>query len=368
VIVIAGGATGGHVMPGLAIARALVRRGHDPRDIHFIGSEWGIEVEAVPAAGFGLTALPGRGLERRLTLRNVLNAWGIVRAVARAVVVMRRMRPRAVVVLGGFASVPGLVGALVWRVPVVASEQNAVPSLATRWAARFAAANAVPAPQGLPREVLTGNPVRDEVAALAGADPAVWKPRQGFPPDRRLLVAFGGSLGSLRINRAVIGLAEQWTGRADLALHHVVGRRDWPELGRPDPPAGGLWYRAVEFDHDLPANLAAADLVVCRSGASTVAELTVIGRPAVLVPGPFAPNDAQSANAAVMASVGAAVVVPDDALDADRLRREVEALLTDGRLAERAEAARRLGRPDAADAVARLVDEHAAPARVADGS
>jgi UDP-N-acetylglucosamine--N-acetylmuramyl-(pentapeptide) pyrophosphoryl-undecaprenol N-acetylglucosamine transferase len=357
VIVIAGGATGGHVMPGLAIARALLRRGHDAADIHFIGSEWGIEVEAVPAAGFGLTALPGRGLERRLTVRNLRNAWGIIRAVARGVVVVRRLRPRAVVVLGGFASVPGLVGALVWRVPVVASEQNAVPSLATRWAARFATASAVPVPQGLRREVVTGNPVRDEVAALAGADPAVWKRRQGFPPDRLLVVAFGGSLGSLRINRAVIGLAQEWADRADLALHHVIGRRDWPALRRPELPSGGLCYRPVEFDHDLPANLAAADLVVCRSGASTVAELTVIGRPAVLVPGPFAPNDAQTANAAVMADAGAAVVVPDDALDAHRLRREVEALLTDGRLQERADAARRLGRPDAADAVARLVDE-----------
>jgi UDP-N-acetylglucosamine--N-acetylmuramyl-(pentapeptide) pyrophosphoryl-undecaprenol N-acetylglucosamine transferase len=358
VIVIAGGATGGHVMPGLAIARALVRRGHDAGDIHFIGSEWGIEVEAVPAAGFGLTALPGRGLERRLTLRNLRNAWGIVRAVLRGVAVVRRLRPAAVVVLGGFASVPGLVGALVWRVPIIASEQNAVPSLATRWAARFAAASAVPVPQGLRREVVTGNPVRDEVAALAGADRSQWKQRQGFPTDRTLVVAFGGSLGSLRINRAVIGLAEQWSDRADLALHHVIGRRDWAELRRPEPPPDGLWYRPVEFDHDLPANLAAADLVVARSGASTVAELTVIGRPAILVPGPFAPNDAQTANAAVMADAGAAVVVPDDALDADRLRREVEALLTDGRLQERSEAARRLGRPDAADAVARLVEEY----------
>ena len=357
-IVIAGGATGGHVMPGLAIARALVRRGHDASEIHFIGSERGIEVEAVPAAGFGLTALPGRGLERRLTLRNVRNAWGIVRGAARGVLLVRRLRPRVVVVLGGFASVPGLVGALVWRVPIITSEQNAVPSLATRWAARFAAANAVPVPQGVSREVVTGNPVRDEVAALAGADPSVWKPRQGFPPDRVLIVAFGGSLGSLRINRAVIGLAEQWADRADLTIHHVIGRRDWQDLQRPEPAPHGLDYRPVEFDHDLPANLAAADLVVCRAGASTVAELTVIGRPAVLVPGPFAPNDAQSANAAIMASAGAAVVVPDDALDTDRLCREVEALLADGRLQARAEAARRLGRPDAADAVARLIDAH----------
>lgn len=359
-IVIAGGATGGHVMPGLAIAGALVDRGLDPAAIHFIGSARGLEVEAVPAAGYTLTALPGRGIERRPTLRNVAHAWGIVRAVVRGIGVVRRLRPSVVVVLGGFASVPGLVGAVVNRVPVVASEQNAVPSLATRWASRVARAVAVPVAQGLRNEAVTGNPVRASVAALAGADAAEWKAARGFPDDRRLIVAFGGSLGSLRINEAVIELAARWAHRPDVAVHHVIGHRDWPELSArlPCPPPGGLWYRAVPYDDALPEALAAADLAVCRSGASTVAELTVIGRPAVLVPGPFAPNDAQGANARIMAAGGAAQVIADAELTADRLERAVADVLGDGRLGERAAAALALGRPDAADAVAALVERH----------
>lgn len=359
-IVIAGGATGGHVMPGLAIAGALVERGVDRDQIHFVGSEWGLEVEAVPAAGFALTALPGRGIERRLTLRNLANAAGIVRAVLSGILLVRRLRPSVVVVLGGFASVPGLVGAVVNRVPVVASEQNAVPSLATRWASRVARAVAVPVAQGLRNEVVTGNPVRAEVTALAAADTAEWKAAGGFPADRTLIAAFGGSLGSLRINNAVLGLAARWSDRSDVAIHHVLGRRDWPELRDrlPAPPDDGLWYRAVEYDDELPYHLAAADLAVCRAGASTVAELTVIGRPAVLVPGPFAPNDAQGANARAMAGADAAVVVADADLDVDRLVAALGEMLDDGRLGERAAAARSLGRPDAAAVVAELVERH----------
>jgi UDP-N-acetylglucosamine--N-acetylmuramyl-(pentapeptide) pyrophosphoryl-undecaprenol N-acetylglucosamine transferase len=359
-VVIAGGATGGHLMPGLAIADALVRRGYATTDIHFVGSARGIDREVVPPAGYALTALPGRGIERRLTVRNVANAAAIAAGLTQGVMAVGRLRPQAVVVLGGYASVPGLAGALVHRVPMVATEQNAVPSLATRWADRFARATAVPVAQGLRHEVVTGNPVRAAVAALAGADARPHRLARGFPLDRHLVLAFGGSLGSRRINEAVLGLARAWSHRTDLAVVHVAGRRDWEDVRarRPVVSDPGLWYLPLAFDDDLPSALAAADVVVCRAGASTVAELAVIGRPAVLVPGPWAPNDAQTANAAVLAGAGAAVVIRDSDLDAGVLRSRLEQLLGDGRLSERAGAAAALGRPGAADAVAALVVEH----------
>ena len=347
-------------MPGIAIAEALRRRGYELHEIHFLGAERGIDADVVPAAGYGLTVLPGRGIERRLTVANLANIADIVRGVVRGVFVVGRMQPDAVVVLGGYASVPGLVGAVLHRVPVIGSEQNAVPSLAIRLTHRFARATAVPVPQGLRREVVTGNPVRREVADLAGVDPAPHRAARGIPPGRRVVVVFGGSLGSLRINEVILEVVAAWADRGDLAVHHVVGHRDWQVISarRPALSEGGIWYRQLPYDSELPTALAAADLVVCRAGASTVAELTAIGRPAILIPGPWAPNDAQTANASLLAQAGAAVVIRDDELDASTLAAQLEAMLDDGRLGQRATAAAGLGRPGAADAVAALVEEH----------
>jgi undecaprenyldiphospho-muramoylpentapeptide beta-N-acetylglucosaminyltransferase len=357
--VIAGGGTGGHTVPGLAVAGALVAAGHAPSAIHFIGSARGMEGETVPAAGFTVTTLPGRGLERRLSLSNVARAWDILRAVASGVGLVRRLRPAVVLALGGYAATPGAVGAVLWRVPLVIAEQNAVASLANRLVARAARVAAVPvAGTGLRREVVTGNPVRAEVVAARDADPAALRRRLGLPAGRTVVLVFGGSQGARTLNRAVAGALAGWAARDDLAVYHVVGRRDWPEVRPPALPVGGLWYRPVEFEHRLPELLAAADLAVCRSGASTVAELTVIGRPAVLVPFPHAPNDAQGANAAPLVAAGAAVLVRDEELDAERLRAEVDAML--GRdLAGMAHIARSLGHPDAAARVAALLEQHA---------
>ena len=132
--VIAGGGTGGHVVPGLAVARALVAAGAPVESIHWVGSERGMEVEAVPAAGFALSVLPGRGIERKLTLANISNTLGIARAVVRGMGIIRRLRPDVVVSLGGYAAVPAVVGAIVSRTPIVIQEQNATPSLANRLA------------------------------------------------------------------------------------------------------------------------------------------------------------------------------------------------------------------------------------------
>jgi undecaprenyldiphospho-muramoylpentapeptide beta-N-acetylglucosaminyltransferase len=357
--VISGGGTGGHTVPGLAVAGALVAAGHAAAGIHFIGSTRGMEGETVPAAGFTITTLPGRGLERRLSLSNLGRAWDILRAVGRGVRLVRRLRPAVVLTLGGYAAVPGALGAVMWRVPLVIAEQNAVASLANRLVARAARAAAVPvAGTGLRREVVTGNPVRAEVVAARDADRDELRRRLGVPPDRTLVLVFGGSQGALTLNRAVAAALPTWSGRADLALYHVVGRRDWTDLAVPTLPEGGLWYRPVEFEHRLPEVMAAADLAVCRSGASTVAELAVIGRPAVLVPFPHAPKDAQGANAAMLVDAGAAVLVRDHALDGDRLAAEVVAML--GRdLGAMAGRARSVGHPDAAVRVAELLEVHA---------
>nr|MBA2281613.1 glycosyltransferase [Acidimicrobiia bacterium] len=209
--VIAGGGTAGHVLPGLAIARALRDRG---LSVHYVGAERGIEGRLVPAADVPLTLLPGRGIQRSFTPRalvaNVGAVAGILRAVLQAVGLVRRLRPKVVVAVGGFASVPAVIGALVARVPVVVAEQNTHPGAANRFSARFAKASAV-AFEGtpLPRAVVTGNPIRAEVAAVdRDRDHVAARARFGVGPGQDLVLVSGGSLGALSINRAVLDLVE----------------------------------------------------------------------------------------------------------------------------------------------------------------
>jgi len=214
----------------------------------------------------------------------------------------------------------------------------------------------------LPRAVVTGNPVRPEIAAIdPNRDMGTARAAFGVEEGRRLLLVFGGSLGALRINRAVLDALPQWRDRDDLLVHHIIGARDWDAL-LPLVPSdlGALRYRPVRYEDDMPAALAAADLAVCRSGSGTCYELASAGLPAVLVPSPAVTADQQTRNARPLVEAGAAVLVPDAELDGRRLVAEVDALLADDeRRATMARAARAWARPDAAAAIAALAAEHA---------
>lgn len=361
---IAGGGTAGHVSPGLAVAEEIVRRGAGRDAVWWIGSRRGLETRLVPEAGFTLTALPGRGIQRRLTIDNVGAVVGLVVAVVVAVVRFARRRPAVLVALGGYAAVPGVVAAAIWRVPIVLTEQNAVPSAANRLAARVAAACAVPFPGvALPRATWTGNPVRPGILAVdRDADRGAARQRLAVDPGRVLVVVMGGSLGARRINEALFAALPALAHRSDLAIHHIAGARDHDDLAARSPigPDDALTYRLVRYEDDMATVYEAADLALCRAGGNTVAELAVVGLPAVLVPLPGAPGDHQSANARALADVGGAVIVPDAELDGDRLRAELDALVADGdRRARMATAARGLGRPDAPAAIVDLVVAHA---------
>jgi undecaprenyldiphospho-muramoylpentapeptide beta-N-acetylglucosaminyltransferase len=362
---VAGGGTAGHVQPAIAIARALVARGHRQSAVELVGSERGIEARLVPEAGFALTLLPGRGIQRRLSWQNVKSAVSLLVAFRRAWRLVGDRRPRVVVSVGGYASVPCALAAVVRRVPIVVAEQNAAPGAANRLVSRWAKACAVSFPDTpLPRAVVTGNPVRPEVLAIDRARDAVpTRTKLGIEPARRVVLIFGGSLGALRINQAALDAARRWAGRGDLHVRHVIGSRDWAELtagGPPVAPGSPLRYEALEYDDDMPTSLAAADVVVCRSGASTSFELLAAGLPSILVPSPFVTADHQTANARHLARAGAAVVVPDAELDGARLAAEVDALLADPRrLAAMSQAAVAASAPRAADEIAALVERYA---------
>ena len=362
--VVAGGGTGGHTVPALAIAGALVERGHPQESIHFVGSARGIERRMVPDAGFSITLLPGRGVARRLTVDNVGALVGLVSAAVRAIVLLRRLRPAVVISVGGYASVACAAAAILLRIPLVVAEQNAAPGLANRLAGRFARACAVSFPgTPLPRSVLTGNPVRREIISVdrSAGGRLEAKKQLGIPADRTVIAVAGGSLGAKRINESTNRLVELWLDRSDIAIRHVVGERDYDWVAGYAPPASqaGLFYQLVRFEDRMDLLLAAADVAVQRAGASTVSELAVAGVPSVLVPLPGAPADHQTLNARRLADAGAAILVPDAELNGERLARELERMIGDpGRLESMATAAKDLGRPDAASAVAQLAEKY----------
>jgi undecaprenyldiphospho-muramoylpentapeptide beta-N-acetylglucosaminyltransferase len=352
---ISGGGTGGHVFPALALAEELVARGHARDDVRFVGAQRGLEATAVPAAGFAIDLLPGRGLARTLTPRNVVRnlrtVWDTVVAVVRAFGVVRRTRPRVVVGVGGYASLPALVAAKALRVPTVIHEADAHPGLANRIAVRLGARPAVSLPgTALAGAVVTGNPIRPAIAAV-----------QRAPVDPPLIAVVGGSLGAGSLNRAVLGLYDRWRHRSDVTIHHVSGTRDYEEcvaaLEGVRAEGDALGYRLVPFEEHMETIYTDAAIMVARAGGMT-AELTAVGIPSVLVPLPGAPGDHQTRNADALVAAGAAVMIADAALDPARLDAELTVLLADpARRRAMADAARGLGRPDATARFADLVEE-----------
>jgi UDP-N-acetylglucosamine--N-acetylmuramyl-(pentapeptide) pyrophosphoryl-undecaprenol N-acetylglucosamine transferase len=353
---VTGGGTGGHVYPAIAVAQELVRRGHEPSALRFVGARRGLESSAVPAAGFAIDLLPGRGVRRSLrpaALRANLGALvGAGRAFAQAFRIVGRTRPRVVLGVGGFASLPCIVAARVRRVPAVVHEQNAAPGLANRIGVRLGAHAAVSLPGTKLRGArVTGNPIRPEVAAVART-----------PVEPPLVVVFGGSLGAQRLNDAAVSLGRLWRDRDDREVLLVTGRRDHERsaerLHEHRGSGDRLRFHLVDYEEYMAGVYGRACLVVCRAGAVTVAELAATGTPAVLVPLPGAPHDHQTRNADAVVQAGAAVVVPDRELDGTRLASEVDGLLADpARLEAMSAAARALARPDAAARVADLVEE-----------
>jgi UDP-N-acetylglucosamine:LPS N-acetylglucosamine transferase len=246
---------------------------------------------------------------------------------------------------------------------MVVVARDARAGLADLLAGRFARAAAVPFEgTDLPRSVVTGYPVRAEILALAeGRDRDAACAQLDLPADRVVVGVFTGSLGSRRVNEAVRGLVDRWRDRDDIAVRHVIGRRDWDAYAAdlPDLPDGGLVYDAVPYEDRMDLLLSAADVVVSRAGGS-VSEIATVGVPSVLVPLPIAPRDHQTANAEALVARDAAILVPDGECTTERLAAELEPLLRDPeRRATMGARARGLAHPDAADRIAQLVEDHA---------
>jgi len=342
-ILIAGGGTGGHLFPGLALADALAAHG---ASVTFVGTAAGIEARAVPAAGYPLRLLPGRQLRGGGMSRALAGLASAAGGTLRALALLGELRPRLVVGVGGYASVAVVIAASLRRIPTVLLEQNVVPGAANRVLARLARRICVGFAESIAflpraRAVHTGNPVRADLI----------RPRP--PRARPGLLVFGGSAGAHRLNQAMLdALGPLGPTLAGLDLTHQTGAADL-ETVRAAYAARGLAARVEPFIADMGGAYAAADLVVARAGATTCAELTAVGLPAILVPYPYATDDHQRRNAEVLVRAGAAEMILDAALDGERLGTALRLLLEDaGRRETMAARARALGRPDAAERVA----------------
>ncbi len=348
VMIMAGG-TGGHIFPALAVARALDAQGVP---VVWLGSRGGMETRIVPEAGIPAEWIAVRGL-RGKGLRGWLAApWRILRAVAEAGRALRRHRPRAVLGMGGFAAGPGGLAAWLARRPLVIHEQNSVAGLTNRVLARLARCVLAGFPGALAGARVVGNPVRAEIARLP-APAERWAGRSG--PLRLLVV--GGSLGAKVFNEVVPQALSRLPGQQRPQVLHQAGERGLDEA-RAAYRAAGVEADLRAFLDDMAAAYGWADVVLCRAGALTVAELAAAGLPAILVPFPHAVDDHQTGNARYLAEAGAAWLVPQGEFDAESLAGLLGGL-DRNELLERAERARALARPQATELVARACLEAA---------
>lgn len=352
-LIMAGG-TGGHVFPALAVAQRLVSEGWQ---IHWLGSQGGMEVELVTKNGFAISALPVSGLRGRGIAGLLAAPWKLLRSLIGALAVIRREKPQVVVGFGGFASGPGGVAARLCSIPLVVHEQNAIAGLTNKLLARIATRVLVAFPQAqqqLPQAAVVGNPVRDVILAVPG--PAQRYAGRGASLN---VLVVGGSLGAQALNTRVPAALALIAAEKTLSIRHQAGRKGVDEA-RAAYKNAGVIADVSAFIDDMAAAYGWADFVICRAGALTVSELAAVGVPSVLVPFPHAVDDHQTYNAAYLVSVGAARLLPQTELDAQRLAGEIRAMASREKLLAMATAARNASFGDVSAAIVKTVKEVAA--------
>jgi UDP-N-acetylglucosamine--N-acetylmuramyl-(pentapeptide) pyrophosphoryl-undecaprenol N-acetylglucosamine transferase len=356
-IVIAGGGTGGHLFPGIAIAEELRRR-DESTEVLFFGTAHGIEASIVPREGYPIKYLRAEGVVGKSLGKKLVAVLKMMLSMVDSHRLLREIRPDALIGLGGYASFgPVLVGSLK-SVPTVILEQNAVPGLTNRLLGRMSDIICVTYHESMSffpknKTYITGNPVRQGIVA-AKKDEAY--ELFGLEKGRFTIFIFGGSSGARKINNALCG--------AFTYLHDIRDKIQFlHQTGKNDLEAVRETYRKWEFKgtvaafiHQMPEAYAAADLVISRAGATTLAELTAVGRPAILVPYPFAAGNHQELNAQRLAEMGAARVILDHELDSETLARNIKELYENAEMrTEMQRSSKSLGKTEAAQKVMEIV-------------
>lgn len=359
-VVIAAGGTGGHIYPGIALAEALVAARPDA-DVTFLGTPRGLESRLIPAAGFPLDTVdmvPFSGSDR------LRAPFALIRSTLQARRILRRRRATVVVGMGGYPSLPAISAAAALRLPRLIHESGATLGRANLLAARLVPNIALAFPHlegALPAKAhvrVVGMPLRHEVsqADFSGLR-ATARERWGLAGTMRFVLMFGGSQGAATLNRLAIDLSMRWRERDDITIMIKTGPKHQDEV-RDALKDVGTSTIVTDFIDRMDLAYAAADLVVCRAGAGTVAEVAIAGLPAIFVPYPHAPGDHQTMNAAELVQAGAAMVVADDEASGAKVGPMIESIFEEeGRLEAMASAALEAARPRAAEDLASWVLE-----------
>lgn len=354
-VIMAGGGTGGHLYPALAIAHGIKQQ-NPKAEILFVGTSRGLEAQVVPREGFSFIPITVQGLERRLSWRTVVTLAKILKALKQSWTILRRYSPDLVVGTGGYVCGPVLYMAHRLGIPTVIHEQNALPGLTNRWLSRYVDLVLITFEESRAyfpnarRIVTTGLPVRP---AILTAERSRAAQRWRLDPAKTTLLAAGGSQGARSINRAMLAVLKGYRNHPGIQVIHITGPAGYDQMLKELSEAGlnlekNGNIRVAPYVDDMENALAVADLIVCRAGASTLAEITARGIPAVLIPYPFAANNHQEFNARVLEQAGAAEVILDKELSGERLLTVLQGIIEDPRrLARMAAAAKAAGRPAA---------------------
>jgi UDP-N-acetylglucosamine--N-acetylmuramyl-(pentapeptide) pyrophosphoryl-undecaprenol N-acetylglucosamine transferase len=358
-LVIAGGGTGGHLFPGVAIAEEI--RARDPAsEVLFVGTERGIEARVLPKLGWPHRFIEASGLKTVGALGALRGLLRVPRALWQSRRILREFRPDAVIGVGGYASGPVVLAAALAGLPTAVLEQNSIPGLANKILGRFVRAVFIAFDETRAffkpaRVQLSGNPIRRDLLARLSA--------AGQPADApgRRVFCFGGSLGARAVNGLMVDAAVALAKDGfPLELVHQTGP-DEAEAVAARYAEAGVHADVRGFIDDMAAEYGRADLVIARAGATSLAELTAVGRPAILIPYPFAADNHQEKNAQALAAAGAALVFRQGELDGPKLAAAVRELLSDpARLGAMQAATRALARPDAAATIAAWLEAQAA--------
>lgn len=358
-IIIAGGGTGGHLYPALAIARAL-REKYPESDLLFLGTRKGLEARVVPQNGFQIRFIRARGLSRN-PLRALAAIVEMGLGCVQSFVILLREKPVLVLGSGGYASAPVVSSGDLLGIPSLVLEQNVIPGKTTRFLARFARKVCVTFPETrnfLPpgKTVVAGNPVRKEIASATREE---GRARFQIPPDGKCILVTGASQGAKSINEGILKALPTWKSMP-WHLIHLTGRDHVEEVQKNAKnllEGAEIHYLCIGYLDEIALAYAAADLVICRAGATTLAEVTVRGLPAVVVPYPFAAEAHQERNARWLESQGAAVMIRDEDLGRDLSGTVLRLMGDEETLSRMRENSRKLGKADALEGILRIIEE-----------
>jgi len=357
-IILAGGGTGGHIYPAIAIAQAI-NRTYPEFDILFIGTVRGLEKDLVKKAGFSLKTIRVKGFRRKLSLDTFMSIKELVHGATDSINLLKKEKPDIVIGTGGYVAGPVLFFASVMGIPTAIHEQNVTPGVTNKILSRFVDMVFVSFPDSIkyfPKEktFLVGNPVRNEISK--GNRMSALR-KLGLSPDIPVVLCFGGSQGALRINNAICYIIEAIKGKESFQLIHVTGKNHYERVkkflenkGIDTDRLGHIIVRP--YIHEMQDAYAAADLVISRAGALSISELSVCGKPAILIPLATAANHHQDYNARFMERNGAAIVIEEDKLSGESLLRTIESLISDKhRLYEMSTASKKLAIENAAEKI-----------------